>query len=384
MLYKGMPVAALGSVNYIAARNYLKSRGWRQLGNGARTVLLRAPANEDAEVLLPLAKTFSDYAMRIGDLILSVSEIETRSPQELLTDLLLPPSDVLRFSVDTADTSGGTVQFDHGMELYEGVRKAMLSSARAAQHPARYFERLKDADAFVSQCRLGQTELGSFTATFVCPVEALPETDAAPDLFAGVADLFAGVPARREPFARQVTRTLMQAVALIAEAVTNDTIEQLVAEENTGPVNANICEALLKMEPLADGQLRVSSSWARVILPPDGVPDRVEIPKEYFRPIAEIAIALRPPQEPRTSEFVGRVVQLAGQEEDGVLSGPVWLQILTPDNESIRAKVDLNHQDYMTAYDAHGQIAAVSIRGKLKIGARSAEIVEYRDFRRGV
>ncbi|MEA2163449.1 MAG: hypothetical protein QOK37_1576 [Thermoanaerobaculia bacterium] len=374
MLYKGLPVDSLKHVNYIAVRNYIKSRGWTRIGNGTGTALFRSPSDPDAEVLLPLSKMFSDYSMRIGDLILAVSEIEQIPPVRLMADLLLPPSDILRFSVQATDTSSGTVQFDSGMDLYAGIRTAMLSSARAAEHPEKYFERLKDSDDFVSQCRLGQTEFGSFTATFVCPVEALPEIDVQPDLFADLAH----APTAREPFARKVTRTLMQAVAIVANAIANDTVADLIA--STGPVSANLCEALLRMEPVQDGQLTVASSWARVLIPPADTAAYVVIPKEYFGPIAEIATALRPSKEPKDAPFVGKVITLAGQEHDGELSGPVTLYILT-DDEPVRARVSLSHDDYMKAYDAHGRMTAVSITGKLKRASRSAEIIDYTDFK---
>ena len=61
-------------------RAYLASRGWRSepydsAGNG---LLFRHPSMPEADLLLPLKRDLGDYALRMGELVVTLATIEQR------------------------------------------------------------------------------------------------------------------------------------------------------------------------------------------------------------------------------------------------------------------------------------------------------------------
>jgi len=76
----------------------------------------------------------------------------------------------------------GSLGLEEGVTLVESAKDLVLSAARAAVSPRAYFRsRLPSAaDEYMRKVRLGQTELGSYVVTVVCPVSPeLQPTDLA-------------------------------------------------------------------------------------------------------------------------------------------------------------------------------------------------------------
>src|SRR5439155_24544675 len=112
------------------------------------------------------------------------------SASEVLSDLAMPPADVLRLQMESREAEGGTLPLDEGLRLLEGGRDLLLAAACSAHQPQAYFLRQSYAPAqdFLRSCRVGQTERGSFVATILAPVT--PEVT--PSLFGndnGIIDL---------------------------------------------------------------------------------------------------------------------------------------------------------------------------------------------------
>ena len=94
--------------------------------------------------------------------------------------------------------------------------------------------------------------------------------------------------------------------------------------------------------------------------------------------IESLADALRPTREPQVSYFVGLVDSLFGDpDEQGRVRGEVQLLIFNQE-ERIKARVNLDPDDYHTAWKAHGVGGYVSLNGKLVRGDRLNLITKYR------
>ena len=100
----------------------------------------------------------------------------------------------------------GAIKLDDGLALLSGSRKALLAAACSVKRPQTFHARmsLREAEAFVGKCRLGQTERGSFVATIEC---ALDIGDASPT--DGAID-------NAEPFGRKATTLMMSSIDMSA------------------------------------------------------------------------------------------------------------------------------------------------------------------------
>jgi hypothetical protein len=391
-----LPQELVAQINPIDARRYAAASGWRRVPRVNGTIALYDdPASDLDQLIIPLDSGLSDYAQRMSEVVVKLASRQHREPSEILEDLLLPPSDVMRFRRIGPGTRAGDIDLEQGIALLTGARRAILSAGCSVIQPQSFHPRLSRAEAeqLVHSCRLGQTERGSFTAVIACPLDAvgLEPRDERP-LFATLDETSASKldsansgEYHPTPFTRQVTSLLMRSLARITHAVDQDREDDLHrSPPDQPPLSANLCEALLLMQPDGDrSSLAVTTTWARTLPPPPGAapPSHVHLRQDYFPTIQRLAVSLRPKSTPQRSVFVGLVDLLDGDPDlSNRVSGDVQILILNHDKEKLQARVTLNPDDYHKAWEAHGTAGYVKFQGVLNMGGRNHRIVDVSGF----
>jgi hypothetical protein len=370
-----LPLELLAQLDPVQVKEYARATGWvREPRLSDSLVAVYAhPTSDLDQIIVPLNRSSSGFARAMGDVINILAEKEKRSAGEILNDLLLPPADVLRFKESGPAADSGDVPLEHGIGLLLGARKQLLAAACSERRPQRYHPRLSlaEADQFLQQCRLGQTERASFTVTVACPLHAVPEA----------ADLY-----ERLPFTRRVTTLLMRSLHRLALALDADELDPLLNPGEGEPIiSSNLCEGLLDMTPEGRGSvLTISVSWARTMPPPATrpLPGVVRLRRETFGLIDTLATRLRPEYVPQRRMLFGFVDTLNGRSNaENQMEGPVVLRLVDPENETIRARADLNVADYHTAWQAHGRNLPIALEGIVRRVGRTFRIDEVSGFR---
>jgi len=383
MNYKGLSMPTVQRVAFTEAQQYALSKGWQRVpGVKGDIAVYRRPESRKWEIIIPQDRGFSDYALRMAEAIAAFADFERldnehRTPLQVLNDLLLPAADILRFSLEGTPVQDGTVLLSEAVNLIGGARRSLIAAACTVVFPQKFHPRMSriEAEQFINACRLGQTEQGSFVATFICPLNALPDEEAA---------LSAPSTSLRESFTRQVTRTLILSLNQIVQAVNANHPETLL---NPGQrditISANLCEALLELRPASDETIvSIYPTWARTIPPPIDTPSKVRFSKEHFPILEDIARHLRPAQGSKEDVFIGWIDALDGKPgPDGRQEGGVTIEIpLEGMDKFIKARLDLPADDYATAAKAHMAHNVVRLRGVLHRGARISVIRHPSEF----
>jgi hypothetical protein len=171
----------------------------------------------------------------------------------------------------------------------------------------------------------------------------------------------------------------MKSLSRITRAIDSDKTASLLVEETGQPVlSANLCEAMLAMQPIGErSRLAIQTSWSNAFAPPaeSETPSVVLLRSDVFREIEMIARELRPSNEPKISHFVGLVDSLLGDPDpDGRVQGDVILMLFDVEG-TIKARATLGADDYQIAWQAHGAARYVAFSGML-IRERRAHRVE--------
>lgn len=355
----GEPLLRLGTqVDYLDVRAYLEARGWSRVPSRRPYAAIYRSAREPlVEVQVPLDRDLADYGDAMVVIARRVSEWEGRSVESVLHDLLQPRRDLLRFGLEGDATRDGGVSLADGLDLANGVRKALLASACSVKRPRAFHPRmgLAEAESFVRQCRLGQTEVGSFVLTVETPL-----------------DIGLQQPLDVEPFGRQTASLLLRSVAHLATSVRAGEPGQVLEPVGGAPrVSANLCEALVEMMPSDESaDLRLRGSWSPLLPVAPDVTSEVHVDRNMYESIERIAHQLRPTREMQPAQFVGQVSELMGAPgEQGAVEGPVVLQVQVED-ELLKARVMLSAVEYRQAAAAHLEQRYVTVRGVLRRGPR--------------
>jgi len=367
------------AVSPTAVQRYAKSRGWVRLNDPRLRdiALYHRPDSRSTELLVPQSREYRDYVRRMMEALLSLAEFEGKRVADVLASVMTPSSDVFRLRLDIPHAQIGTLPLNEGVSFFSGARNALSVAAYDEISPQRYHPRMSraEADAFIQNCKLGQTDQGSFVATVLCSLE--PGNMSQDQL-----DLFSDPELRSfESYARRVTTRFMRALEQTVKFISIDEVERLITPADGDlTISANFMEALLEL-PLAGehASLDVSCTWASGI-PEPNVPHVVRFLGEYFPTIDKVARELRPEREPKEGAFIGKVEALKRRDDTPEQSGgEVTVHLLT-DEDMIHARVELSPEDYKNACDAHKLRKYVKLSGTLALGARISRFSGYHSF----
>jgi hypothetical protein len=358
---------------------YLTGRGWLVDPDGPhpKALAFRHPQSK-VEILLPMERSLGDYLLRMADVVVALSRVEDRPVQEVLNDLSMPPGDVFRFRIAGSVAALGQLPLEEGIKLLQGGRDLLWSSAVSLRHPAALYPPRADrkVNAFLKECRLSQTERGSFIATILAPVPPVIDTQ--------MTFIKDETGTESEPFARQVTARLMSSLGLVSDAIRSNSPGRILEGVSQG-VSANLCEALVAMKPPGDeSRLDVRVTWApsRPKLPP-GIPQAVSFPQEDFAIVEEAGRQLRTRAHAQRERYVGPVlsVQRALKSLFGNVAGRMVLATEIGGAPG-RVRVDLEQHDFGRACDSLRDGHRVGVTGIIRheVKVREYELSEPRDF----
>ena len=204
----------IARLSLVDVRAYLISQGWQATGRyGIVATIFEKEANgRKYEILLPLKEELGDFSSRMRDIVAILSEVEQRHSSGVYIDLLKSGFDIVRLRAPNSDETG-TIEFEHGVALYQQARNMIAAAANAAVKTRGVFggnspDRVKD---YVSTLRLGQTEVGSYVLTVLSPVP--------PALKSEQLQMFPEIATDEVPFSRSVTRMLDHSLSVAKQAV---------------------------------------------------------------------------------------------------------------------------------------------------------------------
>ncbi len=350
-------------------RAYARAKGWeRTEGVRGDYAVLRWPGGNLDQILVPNDPRTDDFANRVSDAVWKLAEIERRSAEQVLGDILNHDADVIRVSVASAGTERGSLALLDAVALFDGVRKSILSAAHSVMRPIQFHPRLsrRDADQLLRACRFEQTERGSFVAAISCPLRAVD----APQEVLG----------HMTPFARAATRYLKDSLDWLADSIHADNPARVLDEQPNRPViSANLCDALLRLRPETEGALvECSISWAPSMPVENGEigARTVRFQPDDFEVIEDVYLRLTPQRDPERDLFVATVDELRGNlNDDNQREGDVVLSLYSREfDELVKARVELTPEWYQIADAAHMDGRYLLVRGLLRRGRRVSRL----------
>jgi hypothetical protein len=367
------------SLNALSIQSYLKNTGWEKVKSKRDhvSIFIKEEAKRFNEILLPLNRSFSDYSSLMLDAIKSISIVEGKDENQVFSDLLLAkPSDILRIRLSGEDTKDGTISFEDGFNLLENVKMALYTAACDEIQPEIYHKRLafKIATNFIEQCRLGQTERGSFIASIICPFIEDSTVDETPKQFT----LFDDPSEYPSSFTRKVTTRLMRSIKIVNSAIENGDLKKIERGESDIIISANFLESIVNIKQLNKHteSIEFSSTWSSLAPVDPSIPTKIEVQKDFVPAIDSIIDKMMPKGNEEVGEFVGKVIQVKAEPDaDKRTEGEVTLSLMGGNQKSFNAKATLDAVKYIEACKAHEEGRNIVVQGKL-ISSRKSKVIE--------
>lgn len=358
----------LKSVTPLELTTLLRASGWRSTRQiGDKTTVWQFEDDSDTELLVPARQELGDYPARVFDVLEALSYVTGRSHLQLLFDLSVSNTDVVRVRAVSPGVENGTINIREGAEFVKHSMEMMLAAASSTvQKQSVFLTRKPDrAVEYLDKVRLGQTEQGSFILTLLSPVA--PSRSNLSLFYTtegeGERESQEGEP----PFERQVTELLARslnrvknAATLVANTGVLDPFKDAVQEG----VTSNLCEALVGLhENGAQSEVEVNFAWSRGRVAPANVPASIRISDQNISVIRSAVKMFREiaPAEPVVIQ--GFVAKLS-RPQPNARGGEITIHGFI-DRDIHKVKVQLSHDDYQQAVVAHERYKPVACRGEL-------------------
>ena len=350
-------VEALRAVSPAALSAYARAAGWAKAESYGDFSDFYTAAGLP-EIILPRTQRLDDYANVVSRLIEIFARVADVDELSLYRDLVTADRDVIRMRAP--DSDDGAVSMNDGVDFVRGASELLLAAACSYHNPQPLHRAgaNKEAQEYLRQMRLGQTEQGSFVVTLLSPVvpmqltfdlspEELPDDDAVE---------------------RRITRHLASVLKTVRKAI-EETVggeSDAFAEVMPEGVSANLCEALDTMI-MPFSTMDVSIVWART-RPLLRAREVIHFSNDDAPILREAARAFRQ-RGPRPDERLVGFVNILnrGEEED---DGKIRLKTEI-DGKLQSVNAILSQSEYTRALQAHAEKAMVIAEGDLeRVGQR--------------
>lgn len=352
-------------LNPIAVAKYLTETNWRVFPIKRTDIKVFQYIDGDIfeQITIPLDKTLRDYNSAMYYAIERVAFIEKKSVEQIMLYLLNPNTDILKIRLDKKNIELGNILFDDAIKLFDNAKKLLAATALDVINPKKiHFGRIDESvQKFLSQCRFGQTEIGSYVVSVVCPFAELTEEEGYKQL-----SIFSDEERCANSLTRKVTNKLMSNIAFIKDKIDEGDMDALVNTENKTIISSNFYEALngLNLE-YENTVVEFTAEWSPTVKKNRSEFKNVKISNDYYQPIATVIDDIKKISN-KTTEIIGRIKVLeAPPLVDKREFGMVTVVYISDDNKAKNVKVKLNKCDYEKAIIAHQQGKAVKVMGEL-------------------
>ncbi len=352
--------------------SYLRTNGWTlaEFQEDRYSVWTR---EDDLEVLLPLRSDFRDFARRMAELLQTLALVEDRSQLDILSDLLLTGTDMIRLRLHDEDLSDGSMAIEDFARTVQKTRDLMMAAALAAidSRPVWHKRKPDQAVNYLRSVRIGQSERGSYVFTILSRV--------APMLRTGEQMPFEEMD---EPFERRVTAGLARALRATEQAAdfsaASQSMDRFEAAVPVG-VSANLCEALagISTENDRDRTLEFRFSWSPNRPPAQGQISQIRIAGDRIPFVREAARVFRSRVPVEDFDLEGPVIRL--DRLDGAPTGTVTVYAPV-ETEHRKIQLELAEPEYGQAVAAHRDGHAVRCSGRLTREGRGYRLRNPVDF----
>lgn len=361
MIYSVNYEELTSQMNPLAVVRYLESANWKNFPrkNTSIRVLQKEKGDARLQVVIPMDKRLSDYREAMFRSVKEISNAEGIPFEQLMLYLLNPNTDILKIRLARSDVEPGNILLDDAIHLYENAKKLIGAAAMDVRAPKVYHQGRSEAlvKNFLDQCRFGQTEVGSYIISVVCPMADIDQDGQYRQL-----NLFSQEEELSESFTRRVTTKVMENLVQVKRCVDEDRVKDLSSVKKTH-ISANFYEALYGLLDRQNTELGVQADWFPGIRTPENLAGQVTLTSDYGEPIHAVISSMKR-EAPKQLTILGRIQKLESSPDlETRENGTITVAYLDKNSKSRRMMVSLDKEAYAEAVQAHLMGKYVEIRG---------------------
>lgn len=202
-----------GRIDPFIIRQYLEMTGWVpfRTGRDSIAVFQYKKGTRFEQVTIPLVKTLSDCTIAMYQAAWTISKVEERPIEQVLTALTYPFADIIRIRITDTGAAPGYLPVGTAVGFYENLRKLIETSAGAVLQGTRGYAGSPEnaSREFAGRCLCGQVLGGGYGVNLVLPFLDAGSSPEEQEMFFERPEAYAG------SLTRNVTRYIMESLHAI-------------------------------------------------------------------------------------------------------------------------------------------------------------------------
>lgn len=351
---------------------HLQNTGWKRLDANIpylKTRMIYQLFLNDGDfhqIDIPTNEKLSDYYSMLLTACYKLSEIENKDLKQIIFDLSNPEVDIIKFRKIENNVKDGTIPINDAISFYENIKKLITSAAMDIDSPTVYRKARATAivDEFLEKCRFGQTEVGSYIVSLICPLDSSKHKQLTIEDIINNED---HIDTLSNSFSRKVVNKVVDSINIIRDTIDkNEDIEQLLNVQNENFVSINFMDNLANLGiNSSDAELEVNIDWSQSAAKNRSKYNKVLITNNYYEKIYDIVKKYKTDADNNEISITGQVSQVGAEPDARKRSSGtatiVYLEKKTFSKKTI--KVQLVGDDYDQAIEAHRYGKAVTVTG---------------------
>lgn len=376
MIYSVNFMELTGKISPLAFTKYLRDTGWKLFQSRKTDIkIYQYEKNDDFfQITVPMEKKLYDYKEAMYKAVETVAKVENKSVEQVILYLLNPNTDILKIRLERKDMEAGNIFLDDAIQMYESAKKLLAATALDILHPKKYHQgRMDDGIIkFLSNCKFGQTEIGSYIISVVCPFAEFDEDEGCKQL-----SIFSDEVRCANSLTRQVTTRIMENISFIKEQIDNGKMDKLISQDEENIISANFYEALEGLNCNPDGaDVEFIAEWSPVVKNSYCASSKILLTHDYYQPI-ETAISKLQEEKNKATKIIGRIKILESSPDvQKRKKGKITVVYLDENDKPKAVTANLEKDDYDKAIKAHEKGLHVEITGEISYGKRASMACE--------
>ena len=356
-----------GRISYVDLCKYVSDLNWIKFSGRVRdgvAVYQKIINNELFQINIPCDRIFSDYSYAIRKAVHILSFTESKSEEQLILELLNPMSDILRVRHISSRVENGSILFEDAINLYDNAKKLLTNAALDVTcYKKIYKGRISDTvQEFISKCRYGQTEIGSYVISLVCPFVNVGDDGQVQQL-----NIFSDEENAAISITRRATKKVMDSISIIKETIEEGKNLSDLVEDESKQISVSFIESLTNMNLINPGSaLEIKAKWAPTIRNNISQKSVVEMSHDYYSPLQSVVEKYKADDQKETCIIEGKIANLkAPPQIEKRTKGNAKLVYIADDSSKTKAvQLTLDPDNYRIAIQAHQEGKTIRAIGK--------------------
>lgn len=377
MIYSANLTEMAGKINHIDLSKYVSDLNWKKYEGRLKqgiAVYQKTIDNELYQITIPCDRNLYDYDFAMRQVIETLSFTENKSEEQLILELLNPLSDILRVRHISPSVDNGSILFEDAINLFENSKKLLLNATLDCYNYKRIYRGRapENVQQFINNCRYGQTEIGSYVISLVCPFMSLAD--------GGIQQLSIFTDEEESAFSitRKATKKLIESIAEIKEIIDNGNDLSEIIEDPEKKISVSFVESLSNLNiNKENNSLEINATWAPTIRQNKPKITKIEISHDYYAPLKSVVDRYKREDEATTNIIEGRISKLnASPNIEERKNGKATLVYINNESKAKKITLDLTKDDYDIAILAHSEGKTIRARGEISGNDMSVNTIE--------